>query len=197
VFCVLNKEESVNMTEDDYSINTNCIVAAVINQRLQKAGFNWQTSPTRNSADNVVITTTLRLCDEFERRFEKDFASMSATFNELELCGDSYTAVLCHLIDGGLNWGRVIAVFSFAGAMSVQCMRSGQEETVDFIREWTCSFLHTKVETWISNNKGWKGMVEFYTNGNPNGKELEKKNWGSLMAVGAMFALGALIVNRA
>lgn len=186
------------MDEDDFSIGTSGIVAEYITYKVQQAGFDYQVSPTRNCPNNKVIDTVKKLCSEFEKRYESQFPEMCATCSEVELNSANYTAVLDQLIVNGLHWGRVVAIFSFAGAMSVYCMKKNQKERVDWIREWTCQFMDSKVENWINENNGWRGLIDFYTNGIK--KPEEKTNgWGSVLIGGALgaFALGALIINKA
>ncbi|XP_045167442.2 bcl-2-like protein 1 [Mercenaria mercenaria] len=188
----------MKMEEDDFSIGTSSIMAEYISYKIQKAGYNWQVSPTRNCPENKVINTVKKLCGEFEKRYEKQFSEMCLACAEVDLNSNNYMGVLDQLIVDGLHWGRVVAIFSFAGAMSVYCMENGKTERVDWIREWTCQFLDNKVENWINENNGWKGIVDFYTNGAQKPEE-RGNGWGSVIIGGALgaFAIGALIINKA
>lgn len=185
------------MEEEDYSISTSSIVSDYISFKIQKAGFDWQVSPTRNCPDNKVINTVRKLCEEFEKRYETQFSEMCSSCAEVDMNSENFMGVLDQLIVDGLHWGRVIAIFSFAGAMSVYCMQNGQKSRVDLIKEWTCRFVDHKVENWINENHGWKGLVDFYKNGSP--KQDKGNGWGPVIVGGALsaFALGALIMNRA
>ncbi|XP_052802312.1 bcl-2-like protein 2 [Mya arenaria] len=182
------------MDEDCYTINTACVVADYMNYKIHQHGFTWQTSPTRNTHENKVTSTVRALCREFEQKYEKHFDEMCRTCASVETNSDSYMNILSELVDGELNWGRVIAIFAFAGALAVYRLEKGHEKDVDMIREWTCSFMHKHVDEWIAKEGGWKELVKFYER-----PQEEKKNggWGSLI-VGALGAvcLGALIVNR-
>lgn len=186
------------MSDEDYSISTSCVVADFMSYRLQKAGYTWQISPTRNCPNNPVTDTMRKLCEEFEKRYEKQFAEMFSDCSAVDMNQESYIAVLDNVITQDIHWGRIVGVFTYAGAMAVYCMKSNKKDKVDLIREWTCSFVHHKVENWINQNGGWKGLVDFYNNGQPKQEAQKNGGWGILLggALGA-FAIGALIVNRA
>lgn len=143
------------MGEDDYSISTSCVVGEYITYTIQRAGYTWQVSPTRNCPNNQVISTLKKLCEEFEKRYDVQFSDMCAACAGVDLNSENYMSVLDQLIIDGLHWGRIVAIFSFAGAMSVYCMKKGQKDRVDWIKEWTCQFLDSKVENWINENNGW------------------------------------------
>jgi len=152
------------MAEDDYAINTVCVVTDYMNYKIQKSGFAWQVSPTRNSPNNKVMLTVRSMCKEFEDRYEQHFEEMCRTCADIEMNADSYMSILEELTDGELNWGRVIAIFAFAGALAVYRLRKGEEKDVDMIREWTCSFMHKNVDDWVARNNGWVGiLVHFRT----------------------------------
>ena len=149
----------MRMDEDDCSVSTNGIVTEYISFKIQKAGFDFQVSPTRNCPNNKVINTVKKLCGEFEKRYEKEFYEMCKTCAEVDLNSTNYTSVLDELIVDGLNWGRVVAIFAFAGAMSVYCMKKNQKERVDWIREWTCQFMVSKIDNWSNESNGWVCIV--------------------------------------
>ncbi|KAL4222929.1 hypothetical protein ACF0H5_018969 [Mactra antiquata] len=186
------------MHEEENSLSVSCIVSDYMSYRLQKDGFSWQVSPTRNCPNSRVLSTVRKLCAEFESRYKSQFIEMCSSCSENELDSDVYTNVLEQIIEDGLHWGRVIAIFTYAGAMSVFCMQNNNHSKVDWIKEWTCSFISSRVENWINENGGWKGLVEFYELGNGTLKQdTEWKGWGYLIGGALGLALGALIVNKA
>lgn len=140
---------------DDYSMNTACVVADYFNFRIQKAGYVWQVSPTRNCPNNTVNVCIRQLCEDFEKRYSREFKEMCSSSAEVSLERESYFEVLKQLLEDGLNWGRVIAVFSFGGQMCLYCMREGKPNQVDLVREWTCLFMERNVNDWIHSQGGW------------------------------------------
>lgn len=147
------------MGEDDYSVSTSCVLGEYITYKIQRAGFTWQVSPTRNCPNNQVISTVKKLCEEFEKRYESQFSEMCSNFGKVDLNYENYMGVLEQITLDGLHWGRIIALFSFAGAMSVYCMKKGQNDKVDWIKEWTCQFVDHNVENWINENNGWVSFL--------------------------------------
>jgi len=146
------------MDSGDYVINTACVVADYFNYRIQKEGYDWQVSPTRNCPNNKVNIAVRKLCQEFEAKYGKQFQEMCHTCATLGLERDSYVEVLNQLLEvDGLNWGRVIAIFAFGGQMCLNSMANNCPNEVDFVREWTYSFMHKNVDQWIRENGGWVG----------------------------------------
>lgn len=140
----------------DYATNTACVVADYFNYRIQKEGYDWQVSPTRNCPDNKVNLALRKLCAEFEEKYGKQFQDMCHSCAQLGFEKDSYVEVLNQLLDvDGLNWGRVVAIFAFGGQMCLFSMAQHKEHNVDLLREWTCTFIQTHVEKWIRENGGW------------------------------------------
>lgn len=147
------------MDQDNYSVNINCVVSGVFKQRLKKAGHIWQTSPVEICRNNKVIETLCKLCDEFESRYEDVFRKLGHEFDNSDLTVDSFNSVLDHLIEDGLNWGRVIGILTFASVMAVIAMKKSKDCQVELIRDWTCSYMQKNVEKWMKQNNGWVGIL--------------------------------------
>ena len=148
------------MDEEDYTINTNCVVGAIINKRIEKEGFHWQTSPTGSCSNNKVVKISWRLCEEFEKRYDKQFEEMCSACNGHGVDYGFYITVLKQLVKDDLHWGRITAILTFAGVVSAYCMKTGHSEKVDFVREWTSSFIQQNCERWMNDNNGWVGILQ-------------------------------------
>ena len=147
------------MDEDNYSVNINCVVSGVFKHRLKKSGHIWQTSPVEICRNNKVVDTVCKLCDEFESRYENVFRKLGHEFDEIDLTVESFYSVLDHLLEDGLNWGRVTGILTFASVMVVISMDKDKAYQVELIRDWTCSYMQKNVDSWMKQNNGWVGTV--------------------------------------
>ncbi|WAQ94943.1 B2CL2-like protein [Mya arenaria] len=164
-----------------------------MNYKIHKHGFTWQISPTKNTHENKVTSTMRALCREFEQNYEKKFDDICRTCASVDTNSDNYMNILSELVDGEPTWGRVVAIFAFAGALAVYRLEQGHEKDVDMIREWTCSFMHKHVDDWIAKEGGWKGLVKFY-------EQLQERRmggwWSIIVVVIGAVCLEALSVIR-
>lgn len=190
------------MDQDNYSVNINCVVSGIFKRRLKKSGHIWQTSPVEICQNNKVIDTACKLCDEFESRYENVFRKLGHEFDNIDLTVDSFHSVLDELCEGELNWGRVTGILTFASVMAVITMDKNKDyhDRVELIRDWTCSYMQSKVDKWMKQNNGWKGLVDFYEEGKSQDEQkngTDRGGWGVVLGCLGAVAIGALIVNRA
>lgn len=101
--------------------------------------------------------------DELERLYQPDFTEMS---RQLYLSSSTaqrrFAEVIDELFRDGVNWGRIIAFFEFGGAVCAEC--AATEETspqVDNIAEWMTEYLNGSLNSWIQDNGGWVGVIQW------------------------------------
>ncbi|KAH3720366.1 bcl-2-like protein 1 [Dreissena polymorpha] len=164
------------MGGNDTGLNAVTILAHYTEYKANKFGVKSNSSPIRNFNKNNVTDAVVELCEDFEQRYAKCFGEMCRECASNNLTQEGYWSILSDLLDQDLNWGRIIAIFAFAGALSVDRMRSNCHRDVENIQDWTCKFMRKHVELWVAKNNGWNGLVEFQN------KPDEKQNggWGSL-----------------
>ncbi|KAK3588706.1 hypothetical protein CHS0354_026023 [Potamilus streckersoni] len=178
----------------DFTLNLNCIVSDYINYRLKKGGYVWSTSPKITVPDNEVLLTVRRICDEFEERFSNQFRDMCSSCAQVDVNAESLNLVFEELIGKELNWGRVVGILAFSGVMALQCMLSGQANKVDYIVDWTCSFISKRVEPWTREHNGWKGFVDFFKR--PTKDMEQKTGWKLTLGAIGVAALAAIFIQR-
>ncbi|XP_052246820.1 bcl-2-like protein 1 [Dreissena polymorpha] len=150
------------MAENDNGLNAATILAYYIEYKANKFGVKSNSGPIRNVHKNNVTDAVVELCEEFENRYEKSIGEMCTEYASNNLTKEGYWSTLSELVDQDLNWGRVIAIFAYAGALAVDRMRSNCHGDVENIQDWTCKFMRKYVEQWIDKNNGWNGLVEFH-----------------------------------
>ena len=149
------------MDENNYSVNMNCVVSGVFKHRIKKSGHSWQTSPVEICRNNKVVDTACKLCDEFESRYENVFRKLGHEFDNIDLTVESFYSVLDHLLEDGLNWGRITGILTFASVMVVNSLDKNKSDQVELIRDWTCSYLQKNADSWMKQNNGWVGISAY------------------------------------
>ena len=134
------------------------LAADYINYRLQKHGYSWENRPAiENQNNGLQLCQTLRtLGDEFEEKFHAQFEEM---VNQLHITPNTayptFQRVVEELFCNGVNWGRVVALFGFGGAIAVQCVEKGMPQIVDSIVDWVSTYVDNNLQQWISTQGGW------------------------------------------
>ena len=67
----------------------------------------------------------------------------------------SFEQVVNELFRDGVNWGRIVAFFSFGGALCVESVDKEMQVLVSRIATWMATYLNDHLEPWIQENGGW------------------------------------------
>lgn len=140
------------MGEEDYR----SLVADYVNYRLSKHGYEWENAPVLKN-HNKVYQTVRKLGDEFENKQDSsDFHEMVTSLQITpETAYSTFTTVTNEMFSNGVNWGRVVALIGFGGALSVECVTRNMPQLVDSIVDWVATYMNTNLKAWISANGGW------------------------------------------
>ena len=137
------------------TVNTQVVVADYINYRLLQGDLEWISCPNLPEA-GPVQSTMRTLGAEFEQRYNDVFQEMC---NQLHITENTaqptFTAIINELFSDGVRWGRVVALFSFAGCMAVQCMQKEMPALVSQIVVWVTNYINNQLNTWITEQGGW------------------------------------------
>uniref|UniRef100_A0AC11EKZ4 Uncharacterized protein n=1 Tax=Ovis aries TaxID=9940 RepID=A0AC11EKZ4_SHEEP len=76
----------------------------------------------------------------------------------------SFEQVVCELFLDGVNWGHIVAFFSFSGALSMESTDKEMQVLVSQLTTWMATYLNGHLEPWIQENSGWDTFVELYRN---------------------------------
>ena len=95
-----------------------------------------------------------RLSDELETQHGIFFDSMCHRLDVTPATAHSkFVQVADEVFREGVNWGRIVALFTFAGRLALNLQQSGQEKG-DEIAEWLGDYL-TKLSDWIQSHGDW------------------------------------------
>ena len=147
---------TLNNNIDMSQANTQYLVADYLEYRLQKHGFSWQNCPPLNSRHSKVHNALKNLADNFNERYHAEFDSMVQQLNiNSDIAYSTFLAVANELFIDGKNWGRVVALFVFGGAIAEECVDKHMEHLVDSINEWLVQYIQNCLDPWISAQGGW------------------------------------------
>ena len=137
------------------AMDTKLLVCDYVKYRLNKQGYEWSCCPPLNQPTKINKTMRI-LGDEFEQRYTGVFQEMC---NQLHITpGTAYPTfigIVNELFSDGVKWGRVVALFSFGGALAVQCVEKEMPHLVENIVDWLTQYIDTHLGTWINDHNGW------------------------------------------
>lgn len=126
-----------------------------VNYRLLNQGFEWCGCPQLPPIGKVALA--LRALAE---RFEHDhIKELQAMIDSLALRpGTAYPTfmhVAATLFETGINWGRIIAMYAFGGALAIKCLNDDEPELIASVASFVGIFAEARLDKWISENGGW------------------------------------------
>jgi len=66
-----------------------------------------------------------------------------------------FVTIVNELFSDGIRWGRIVALFAFAGCLAVQCIEKEMPVLVDQVVEWTTTYADSHLISWIQQNGNW------------------------------------------
>lgn len=114
-----------------------------------------QQLPLSTSLD--AVKEALRdTANEFELRYTRAFSDLH---NQLHITPatayQSFENVMDEVFRDGVNWGRIVGLFAFGGALCVECVEKEMSPLVGRIIEWMTVYLDNHIQPWIQSQGGW------------------------------------------
>ncbi|XP_071428634.1 bcl-2-like protein 1 [Pithys albifrons albifrons] len=139
--------------------------------------------------------------DEFELRYRRAFSDLTSQLHITPgTAYQSFEQVVNELFRDGVNWGRIVAFFSFGGALCVESVDKEMRVLVKRIVSWMATYLTDHLDPWIQENGGWERFVDLY--GNDAAAEVRKgqETFNKWLLTGATVAgvllLGSLLSRK-
>ncbi|KXJ21080.1 apoptosis regulator Bcl-2 [Exaiptasia diaphana] len=95
----------------------------------------------------------------------------------------TFYSVAKEIFQTGINWGRIVALFTFGGVVAHHFVENERPDMVSHIVLWIPSFIAEHLLSWIMENGGWNGFVKYFS-------ESSQSMWKSIFAVGSFCAAG-------
>ena len=106
-----------------------------------------------------TASTMRRISDELEEKHTTLLNNMCNQLNSQH--GSTHTKfvqVADEVFHDGVNWGRIVAVFTFGAKLAEHYERIGAQENVEEVIEWIGSYI-SSLSDWIHNHGGWVGTM--------------------------------------
>lgn len=101
--------------------------------------------------------------NEFELRYTCAFSDLH---NQLHITPatayQSFENVMDEVFRDGVNWGRIVGLFAFGGALCVECVEKEMNPLVGRIMEWMTVYLDQHIQPWIQSQGGWERFAELF-----------------------------------
>lgn len=111
-----------------------------------------------------VVDTLCEVGELLEKSYPLLFNNVVGQLNfrlslELVVC-DVFNRVCDQIIASGINWGRIVALYAFSGALALDCTKYGDARLVKLVSKWMARFTRSRLCPWIQQNGGWEGLVK-------------------------------------
>ncbi|XP_041639787.1 bcl-2-like protein 1 [Cheilinus undulatus] len=182
---VLRPEDAAGRTESDTA------------NSAASNGFlvNRSNSGGQSGADIEAVKAALQdSADEFELLFTQAFSDLSS---QLDITPDtayhSFKSVMDEVFKDGVNWGRIVGLFVFGGALCVECIQKDMGELVSRIADWMTMYLDERISPWVDSQGGWESFAEIF--GRDAAAELRRsrENLTRWLLVGMVLLMGVMV----
>ncbi|XP_010880218.1 bcl-2-like protein 1 [Esox lucius] len=141
----------------------------------EEATANGSVGNGRNSRRNLGKPSTPQGCmeavkaalrdsaDEFELRYTRAFSDLSSQLHITPATAyHSFESVMDEVFRDGVNWGRVVGLFAFGGALCVECVEKDMSLLVARIADWMTTYLDEHIQPWIQIQGGWDRFADIF-----------------------------------
>uniref|UniRef100_A0A098M0B7 Bcl-2-like protein 1 n=1 Tax=Hypsiglena sp. JMG-2014 TaxID=1550645 RepID=A0A098M0B7_9SAUR len=154
-----------------------------------------------NRPQSDVRQTLREAGDEFELRYRRAFSDLTSQLHITPgTAYQSFEQVVNELFRDGVNWGRIVAFFSFGGALCVESVDKEMRGLVERIATWMATYLTEHLDPWIQDNGGWERFVDLYGNDaaakSRKGQERFNKWLWTGATVAGVVLLGSLLSRK-
>ncbi|KAM7404232.1 hypothetical protein PAMP_011599 [Pampus punctatissimus] len=101
--------------------------------------------------------------NEFELRYARAFSDLHHQLHITPATAyQSFENVMDEVFRDGVNWGRIVGLFAFGGALCVECVEKEMSPLVGRIIEWMTLYLDNHIQPWIQSQGGWERFAEIF-----------------------------------
>lgn len=106
--------------------------------------------------------------NEFELRYARAFSDLSSQLHITPVTVyQSFESVMDEVFRDGVNWGRIVGLFVFGGALCVECVEKEMSPLVARIAEWMTVYLDNHIQPWIQEQGGWVSLIKISKESSP------------------------------
>lgn len=131
---------------------------------------------------------------EFELRYAQAFSDLSSQLHITPATAyQSFESVMDEVFRDGVNWGRVVGLFVFGGALCVECMDKEMSPLVERIAEWMTVYLDNHIQPWILTQGGWEHFAEIFGQDAAAGSRKSQESFRKWLLAGMTLVTGVVV----
>lgn len=132
--------------------------------------------------------------DKFELLFSEAFSDLSSQIDITpETAYHSFKSVMDEVFKDGVNWGRIVGLFTFGGAICVKCVERDMSDLVSRIVDWMTIYLDEHISPWIQSQGGWDCFVELFGRDAAAAATASRETLRRCLLVGVALLTGVLV----
>lgn len=116
----------------------------------------------------IFICHHFQMCETLERMHPRVYMNISrhlsrAPFGELEEAHTApylLNAVAKDLFKNGINWAKIVSIFTVSGGLAVDIVRQGHYDYLPRLIETTGDIVEDDLVPWLMEHGGWSGLLE-------------------------------------
>ncbi|XP_053555966.1 LOW QUALITY PROTEIN: bcl-2-like protein 1 [Bombina bombina] len=143
----------------------------------------------QNTVEHHVQLALQDASEEFELRYQRAFCDLTSQLHiTQDTAYQSFEQVVGELFRDGINWGRIVAFFSFGGALCVESANKEMKTLLPMIVQWMSAYLDTHLAPWIQEHGGWETFVSLYGNNAAAESRKSQESFGRWLLTGVTLA---------
>ncbi|KAJ8412316.1 hypothetical protein AAFF_G00145830 [Aldrovandia affinis] len=152
-------------------------------------------SPPPSPRSLEAVKEALRdSANEFELRYSRAFSDLSSQLHITPgTAYQSFESVMNEVFRDGVNWGRVVGLFAFGGALCVECVEKEMSHLVGRIADWMTVYLDNHIQPWIQGQGGWDRFAEIFGHDAAAESRRSQENFKRWLFAGVTLVTGVLI----
>ncbi|KAJ8259960.1 hypothetical protein GJAV_G00175440 [Gymnothorax javanicus] len=153
--------------------------------------------PIQSSRGLEAVKEALRdSANEFELRYSRAFSDLSSQLHITPATAyQSFESVMNEVFRDGVNWGRVVGLFAFGGALCVECVEKEMSPLVGRIADWMTVYLDNHIQPWIQLQGGWDRFAEIFGHDAAAESRRARENFQRWLVAGITLAAGVVIAS--
>ncbi|CAK6958357.1 bcl-2-like protein 1 [Scomber scombrus] len=188
---LLKPEDASGKTERDKTTT----VASNGSLLTSRNGSRQPRTSSSPHGDIEAVKAALRdSADKFELLFTEAFSDLSSQIDITpETAYHSFKSVMDEVFKDGVNWGRVVGLFTFGGAICVKCVERNMSDLVSRIVDWMTIYLDEHINPWIQSQGGWDCFVELFGREAAAAGTTSRDSLRRCLLAGAVLLMGVLV----
>ncbi|XP_056588701.1 bcl-2-like protein 1 [Triplophysa dalaica] len=160
--------------------------------RSPTASPQHQTNGTRSL--NAVKEALRDSANEFELRYSRAFSDLSTQLHITPATAyQSFESVMDEVFRDGVNWGRIVGLFAFGGALCVECVEKEMSPLVGRIAEWMTVYIDNHIQPWIQSQGGWERFAEIFGKDAAADSRRSQENFKKWILAGVTLLTGVVV----